>query len=120
MERERRSTGRRLRSGLLRLVKKETVKIAVGTLLGIAGGLNLGWIIFAGGGTPSSSTAKTFQYEGQRQVFRTEQPMEADAIYVETESGTGEYITLSKYLDSFENKYDRTVEKAKIEKLVDW
>jgi len=93
---------------------KDYVNVCVFSIMGFIEGTLTAQISVS-----KESTAKTYVHE-DRGVIRDNRSWEADAIYIEQERGNGEYITLKKYLDNFENKHDRDIEKAKIEKLIDW
>ena len=43
-----------------------------------------------------------------------------DSIYVENTNSAGEFMHFENYLNKIQNKYDRAIDKAKIEKLVGW
>jgi len=91
-----------------------------GTILGAMGGLVAGAVLGLSTIPPTNSTAETYQHDNQRQVFRTTIPLQRDAIYVESEPGKGKYTSLTEYLNTIEDKNNRTVEEATIKRLVDW
>ncbi len=41
-------------------------------------------------------------------------------LLVQSKENPSEYVGLEKYLKGIEDKHDRAIEKAQIEKLVDW
>ena len=91
--------------------------------LDICTGLVLGAII---GGTfmgihaiDSGATLKEYNRTNKPKVIRMYNAAREDAIFVEDSSNN--YLELDAYLEKYvSDKYDRDIEKAEIEKLVDW
>jgi len=90
--------------------------------VGFVAGLGLG--IFATYNSMSEYSkdkAEVTLYE-DRHVIRTRELLDRDRVFVEilapVESGS--YISLNGYLLNIEDKYDREIERAKIEKIVGW
>ena len=84
-------------------------------VLGIATGLGLGGAL----GQEGRSTGRLFEYKDNVKVFRAER-VGRDEIYIEEEPKGGKFISLEKHLNKVDKVYDRTIEEAKIRKLVDW
>lgn len=84
----------------------------VGFILGVLLGGSFIW------GTASLDNARMVTYENTRKVIRTHEEMRADQVYIQELTNTDSYISIKKYLESVQNEQDRTIEKAKIEKLV--
>ena len=66
---------------------------------------------------PSVKTAKVFEEENKPNAIRLYLKSSRDQIMVERE---GEYVDLSKYLESIEDKADRLIEESRIRKVVGW
>lgn len=84
----------------------------------LAGGILFGTIV----GINSVKQGATLQeYQlGNHKIIRMYNPLRGDKVFVENPGAEGQYLTLSEYLARIENGYDRKIEKAQIEKLVDW
>ena len=90
------------------------------SLVGVLAGVLGGFVLSRSTGPLVKSTAKTYQLEDQREVIRNYLDLERDTIFVETSPDSDNYQLLSDYLATIENEYDRTIEEAKIRKVVSW
>jgi hypothetical protein len=66
--------------------------------------------------TPGHLEIKSFEQEDMPRVLRIER-LGRDLLYIDE---SDEIMPLEKYLNQIPDKYDRKIEKAKIEKIVDW
>lgn len=64
-----------------------------------------------------ANNMKFFRYTDDLQVVRTYEVLKKDQIFVVPDS-TMKGINYEKYLESISNKYDRMIERTKIEKLI--
>ncbi len=68
---------------------------------------------------PDISEVKIFHQDHVPTVMRLYRTG-TDGILVEDPKAPGKYIPISSYLEGLDNKYDRQIQEATIEKLVDW
>ena len=72
--------------------------------------------------TPPFGEIRRFNYLSNgktNQVLRVERDLARDQIYIGDIQGDN-FMALHKYLDSFENNYDRRIKESEIKKLVEW
>lgn len=70
----------------------------------------------------SSGEIRRFNYLSNgktNQVLRLERNFARDQIYIGDAQGDN-FTTLRKYLDLFENNYDRSIKESEIKKLIEW
>lgn len=91
----------------------------VGGIAGIITGAGIGLMVGLETIKSPTGRARFIEKEDTPRIMKVYNYMRANQILIENPDIVGEYISLSNYLErDFKNKYERNLEKAKIELLV--
>jgi hypothetical protein len=87
-------------------------------LSGIVGAV-IGILLVIGGQNITSPTEKAIVTQDSiKKIMKVYNPLIRDGILIEDPNNSGLYIPVSDYLKRFDNKYERNLEKSKIELLI--